>query len=115
VKDAYYMWRQNDLFRRFGAGDWLTLLREVTRDPAMLVWLDQAQSKPAHPNENYARELVELFTLGEGNYTEQDVTDAARALAGLTLDRLHQEPTFRAAPARSARQDDLRPDRQLQR
>ncbi len=95
VKDAYYMWRQNDLFRRLGAGDWLTLLREVTHDPAMLVWLDQAQSKPEHPNENYARELMELFTLGEGNYTEHDVTEAARALTGLTLDRLHQEPTFR--------------------
>ncbi|HTH50136.1 MAG TPA: DUF1800 domain-containing protein [Candidatus Limnocylindria bacterium] len=95
VKDAYYMWRQNDTFRRLGAGDWLTLLREVTRDPAMLVWLDQAQSKPAHPNENYARELMELFTLGEGNYTEKDVTEAARALTGLTLDRLRQEPTFR--------------------
>ena len=95
VKDAYLMWRQNDLFRRLGGGDWLTLLQEVTRDPAMLVWLDQAQSKPEHPNENYARELMELFTLGEGNYTEQDVTEAARALTGLTLDRLHQEPVFR--------------------
>ncbi len=95
VKDAYLMWRQNDLLRRLGAGDWLTLLREVTRDPAMLVWLDQAQSKPAHPNENYARELMELFTLGEGHYTEKDVTEAARALTGLTLDRLKQEPTFR--------------------
>jgi uncharacterized protein (DUF1800 family) len=95
VKDTYLMWRQNDLFRRLGGGDWLTLLQEVTRDPAMLVWLDQAQSKPEHPNENYARELMELFTLGEGNYSEQDVAEAARALTGLTLDRLHQEPVFR--------------------
>lgn len=95
VKDAYLMWRQNEVFRRHGTGEWLTLLREVTKDPAMLVWLDQAQSKPDHPNENYARELMELFTLGEGHYTEKDVTEAARALTGLTYDRLHQEPTFR--------------------
>lgn len=95
VKDAYLMWRQNELFRTHGAGDWFTLLREVTKDPAMLVWLDQAQSKPEHPNENYARELMELFTLGEGHYTERDVTEAARALTGLTLDRLHDEPAWR--------------------
>lgn len=95
VKDAYLMWRQNDLFRKHGMADWFTLLREVTRDPAMLLWLDQAQSKPEHPNENYARELMELFTLGEGHYSEQDVSEAARALTGLTLDRLHEEPAWR--------------------
>lgn len=95
VKDPYLMWRQNNLFRSQGSGSWRDLLGAVTRDPAMLVWLDQAQSKPDHPNENYARELLELFTLGEGNYTEQDVTEAARALSGLTLDRLTQEPVFR--------------------
>lgn len=95
VKEPYLMWRQNDLFRRQGAGSWRDLLGAVTQDPAMLLWLDQAQSKPDHPNENYARELLELFTLGEGNYTEQDVTESARALSGLTLDRLRQEPVFR--------------------
>ncbi len=95
VRDAYLMWRQNDLFRRLGGGDWTTLLREVSRDPAMLIWLDQAQSKPEHPNENFARELMELFTLGEGNYTESDILAAARAMTGLTLDRLKQEPVFR--------------------
>lgn len=95
VRDAYLMWRQNDLFRRQGAGSWKTLLREVSRDPAMLIWLDQAQSRPPNPNENYARELMELFALAEGNYTEQDVTEAARALTGLTLDRLTQEPAYR--------------------
>ncbi|MEN9674497.1 MAG: hypothetical protein RIS76_393 [Verrucomicrobiota bacterium] len=95
VRDPYLMWRQNDLFRRRGAGSWRELLDAVTRDPAMLLWLDQAQSKPEHPNENYARELLELFTLGEGHYTERDVTEAARALCGLTLDRLTQEPVFR--------------------
>ena len=95
VRDAHLMWRQNDLLRRLGGGDWTTLLREVSRDPAMLIWLDQAQSKPEHPNENFARELMELFTLGEEHYTESDVLAAARALTGLTLDRLTQEPVFR--------------------
>ncbi len=95
VKDTYLMWRQNDLFRRLAIGDWPTLLRAVTADPAMLLYLDQAESKPGHPNENFARELMELFSLGEGHYTENDVTEAARALTGLTYDRLKQEPTHR--------------------
>ena len=95
VRDAYLMWRQNDLFRRLGGGDWTSLLRETTRDPAMLIWLDQAQSKAEHPNENFARELLELFTLGEGHYSESDVMAAARSMTGLTLDRLTQEPVFR--------------------
>lgn len=95
VKEPYLMWRQNDLFRRRGADRWESLLAEVTRDPAMLIWLDQAQSKAGHPNENYARELLELFALGEGHYTETDVTEAARALTGLTLDRIKLEPVER--------------------
>ena len=95
VRDAYLMWRQNDLFRRHGLGPWKTLLREVTLDPAMLIWLDQAQSRPPRPNENYARELMELFVLGEGRFSERDVTETARALTGWTLDRLRQEPVFR--------------------
>jgi uncharacterized protein (DUF1800 family) len=95
VRDAYFMWRQNETFRRHAAGNWLTLLTEVTQDPAMLIWLDQAQSRKEHPNENYARELMELFALGEGNYTERDISEAARALTGLALDRLRQESTYR--------------------
>src|SRR5438034_2249051 len=95
VRDAYLMWLQNDTFRRNAAGNWLTLLTEVTKDPAMLIWLDQTQSRKAHPNENYAREVMELFTLGEGHYTEQDVTEAARAFTGLTYDRLNQTFTYR--------------------
>ena len=59
VRDAYLMWRQNDLFRRRGTGDWLTLLTEVAKDPAMLIWLDQARSRKEHPNENFAREVME--------------------------------------------------------
>ena len=95
VRDAYLMWRQNDLFRRHGLGPWRTLLREVTLDPAMLIWLDQAQSRPPKPNENYARELMELFVLGEGRFSERDVTESARSLTGWTLDRLRQEPIYR--------------------
>ena len=51
VRDAYLMWLQNDTFRRNAAGNWLTMLTEVTKDPAMLIWLDQTQSRKAHPNE----------------------------------------------------------------
>ena len=87
VKDAYYVWRQNELFRRLATGNWLAMLIEVAKDPAMLIWLDQAQSRKQHANENFARELMELFTLGEGHYTEKDVTEGARALTGWSLDR----------------------------
>lgn len=90
VKDASLMWRQNDLFRRQGAGEWLALLTEVAKDPAMLVWLDQGQSRKENPNENFAREVMELFTLGEGQYTEKDVTEAARAFTGWAYERADQ-------------------------
>ncbi len=90
VRDAYYMWRQNELFRRLATGNWLQMLIEVAKDPAMLVWLDQAQSRKQHPNENFAREAMELFTLGEGHYTEKDVTEAARAMTGWSLNREKQ-------------------------
>ncbi len=96
VQDAYLMWRQNETFRRFASGNWLELLVAVSKDPAMLIWLDQAQSRKQHPNENYAREVMELFTLGEGHYTEKDVTEAARALTGWSYDRLSQEFVGRA-------------------
>ena len=87
VREAYFMWRQNELFRRLASGNWLQLLIEAGQDPAMLVWLDQAQSRKEHPNENFAREVMELFALGEGHYTEQDITESARALTGWGLDR----------------------------
>ncbi len=91
VRDAYLMWRQNDLFRKHATGNWLQLLIAMGKDPAMLVWLDQAQSRRQHPNENFAREVMELFTLGEGHYTEKDITEAARAFTGWSYDRLDQE------------------------
>lgn len=95
VRSPYLMWRQNQLFRRHGGGSWRTLLGEIARDPAMLIWLDQAKSRAGHPNENFARELFELFTLGEGHYTEKDVTEAARAFTGFSIDRANWEPLFR--------------------
>jgi uncharacterized protein (DUF1800 family) len=91
VRDSYLMWRQNELFRRLATGNWLEILIQVAKDPAMLVWLDQAQSRKEHPNENFAREVMELFAMGEGHYTEKDVTEGARALTGWSYDRAGQK------------------------
>jgi uncharacterized protein (DUF1800 family) len=83
VGSARLMLRQNRLFRERGLGSFRRLLLEVTRDPAMLLWLSGADNSRFSPNENYARELMELFTLGHGHgYTEQDVRQQARALTG---------------------------------
>jgi uncharacterized protein (DUF1800 family) len=97
VKDAYFMYLQNEIFRRHASGNWLAMLKDVTKDPAMLIWLDQAQSRKQQPNENYAREVMELFALGEGHYTEKDITEAARAFTGLVLNRLEQSSDYRPA------------------
>ncbi len=78
--------RQNELFRARGAGDFEALTQAVAKDPAMMVWLDTATDKRTHPNENFARELMELFTLGIGNYAEDDVREAARAFTGWVID-----------------------------
>lgn len=95
VRDPWLMFRQLETFRSHAAGNWPDLLVAVTRDPAMLIWLDQAQSRKEHPNENYAREVMELFALGEGNYSEKDILETARALTGLAYDRVAQEPLWR--------------------
>jgi uncharacterized protein (DUF1800 family) len=95
VRNPYYMWRQNELFRRLATGNWQELLTDAGKDPAMLVWLDQAQSKKDHPNENFAREVMELFALGEGHYTEHDITEAARALTGWSLEPQEQKFIYR--------------------
>ena len=81
------------------------LLIEAGKDPAMLIWLDQAQSRKEHPNENFAREVMELFSLGEGHYTEKDVTEGARALTGWSLDRLKQKLCLPPVLSRQRRQD----------
>ena len=95
VHEAYYMWRQNELFRRLATDNWLRLLVEMGKDPAMLIWLDQAESRKQHANENFAREVMELFALGIGYYTEKDVTEGARALTGWSLDRQDQRFIYR--------------------
>ncbi len=82
VKSGFMLKNQNELFRRMGAGDFEPFLLEVSRDPAMLRYLDNDQNTKAHANENYARELMELFTMGVGNYTEKDIQESARALSG---------------------------------
>ena len=85
VERPPYMLIQNALFRRMAMAGFGDLVLEVTKDPAMLVFLDGRDNGRRRPNENYARELFELFTLGIGNYTEQDIKEAARALTGWTI------------------------------
>ncbi len=75
-------YNQNALFRQYAAGNLRELTREVSKDAAMLIYLDGANNEASHPNENYARELMELFTLGVDNYTENDVRESARAWTG---------------------------------
>jgi uncharacterized protein (DUF1800 family) len=82
VHSVPFMLRQNELFRRHALGDFAELLRGVCADPAMLVWLDGGDNRKERPNENFAREFQELFTLGLGRYTEKDVREAARAFTG---------------------------------
>jgi uncharacterized protein (DUF1800 family) len=86
VKAPVLMARQNQLLRRHALGNFGEMLHAIGRDPAMLVYLDGAQSRKGQPNENFAREVMELFTLGEGHYTEQDVKEAARAFTGWSIE-----------------------------
>jgi uncharacterized protein (DUF1800 family) len=95
VQRADLMYRQNQLFRTQGSGDFEALTQAVAKDPAMMLWLDTATDKAAHPNENFARECMELFTLGIGNYTEADVRDAARAFTGWVIDPTTQSWALR--------------------
>jgi uncharacterized protein (DUF1800 family) len=87
VRLAALMYRQNATLRANAVGNFGVLLHVVARDPAMMIWLDTVQNRRGHPNENFAREVMELFTLGEGHYGEQDVQEAARAFTGWSIDR----------------------------
>ncbi len=87
IEHAYPMWQQNEMFRRHALAPFPELLRELIRNPAMLVWLDNANSHRGRPNENLARELMELFSTGVGAYTEKDVKEGARALTGWSVNR----------------------------
>lgn len=86
VKAPALLYRQNLLLRRHALGNYGDLLRAIARDPAMLLYLDNARSRRQAPNENFARELLELFTLGEDRYTEADIKAAARAFTGWSVD-----------------------------
>jgi uncharacterized protein (DUF1800 family) len=86
VRFAPALYFQNMLFRRQALGNFATLLKAVARDPAMLIYLDGVRSVARQPNENFGRELLELFTLGEGHYGEADIKAAARAFTGWSID-----------------------------
>ncbi|HWB19104.1 MAG TPA: DUF1800 domain-containing protein, partial [Phycisphaerales bacterium] len=87
VEDSYNLFLQNQFFRANAAGSFANLVYGIIRDPAMLAYLNNNQNNRAKPNENLARELMELFTLGEGHgYTESDIKNGARALTGFTFD-----------------------------
>ena len=82
VEVPQFLYHQNVLFRNYAFGNFKELTKKVTIDPAMLIYLDSIYNTKYDPNENYARELMELFTIGIGNYTETDIREAARALTG---------------------------------
>jgi len=86
VQSAPLMFRQNCLLREHALGKFGPFLQAMSKDPAMLLWLDSNRNVKGKPNENYARELMELFSLGVGNYTERDVREAARAFTGWHTD-----------------------------
>ena len=88
VRDTRMMERQHLMLRANTAGNFRDLLLGILRDPAMLVYLDNGENVKDHPNENFGRELLELFTMGVGNYTEHDIREASRAFTGWTNDVL---------------------------
>jgi uncharacterized protein (DUF1800 family) len=88
VRIPQHMYIQNTLFRNNAFGNFKNLTKSVTRDPAMLYYLDGRLNTAGNPNENYSRELLELFTIGIGNYTEDDIREGARALTGWIINGL---------------------------
>lgn len=97
VKGEALMLAQNRTQRQNAAGKFDDLVLAMSQDPAMLVWLDNWTNKVGRPNENYARELMELFTLGIGNYTQEDVTELARAFTGWTVANYNRATNYDAA------------------
>ncbi|MCH7729352.1 MAG: DUF1800 family protein, partial [Planctomycetes bacterium] len=87
VDDAKAMMDQHELLRRNAMGDFKKMVHAISRDPAMLIYLDSTENKKTQPNENYARELMELFCLGLGNYTEKDIQEIARCFTGWEVRR----------------------------
>ena len=85
LNQARALLNQIDMFRRFGFGNFKDILVELSKDPAMIIWLDNNDNHNGAINENYGRELLELFAMGIGNYTEDDIKEASRAFTGWTL------------------------------
>jgi uncharacterized protein (DUF1800 family) len=94
VKRPALMWRQHLTLRAHAAGSFGALLHAISRDPAMLLYLDGQRSRRDMPNENFARELLELFTLGPGHYTEADIAAAALAFTGWRINQATGETAF---------------------
>ena len=95
VKVPELLYRQNVTLRQHALGNFREMLFAIAKDPAMLIYLDGIQNKRQAPNENFARELLELFTLGEGHYSEQDIKQAAIAFSGWNVNRNTGEFVFR--------------------
>jgi uncharacterized protein (DUF1800 family) len=96
VKSASLLLQQNLLLRRHALGNFSELLHAVSKDPAMIIYLDSATNRKGSPNENFAREVMELFTLGEGHYSEPDIKEAARAFTGWSVEPETGEFKWRA-------------------
>lgn len=111
VSQAFY--HQNQTWRKHATGNFRTFLEAATLDPGMMIYLDMEESEKSNPNENYARELLELFALGVGNYTEKDIREVARALTGWTLDAppgtVKPDRPTSSETAKSLRRDGLVP------
>lgn len=87
VTDPKLMYAQNALLRREALGSFESLVQGIARDPAMLIYLDSVTNRKTHPNENFAREVMELFVLGLGNYSERDIQELARCFTGWEIQR----------------------------
>jgi uncharacterized protein (DUF1800 family) len=85
---------QVQMFREYGMGNYRELLVRLARDPAMIHWLDNDENHRDAPNENWGRELLELFPLGVGNYTEKDVFECSRAFTGWTIKAKMPDPMY---------------------
>ena len=79
------LWNQIRMFRKHGLGNFKDMLVELSKDPAMIVWLDNYDNHNGAINENYGRELLELFSMGVGHYSEEDIKEASRAFTGWTI------------------------------
>lgn len=95
-RDIHFMQSQLNTIRKHALGSFRDMVMAIAKDPAMLFFLNNQQNRKQHPNENFARELMELFTLGRGNYTEQDIKEAARAFTGWAVHRKTSKYRFKA-------------------